>query len=654
MHALKKHSGPLDILVVWLGFFAGWTVGSVPLTLSGAAFGTLWIALIAGLGGAWLGGRARGMLGAIFLITPEPVQDIRPPSRMDLMVALVAVIGVLGATAFFIPTSDARPLWTVVLLSAVLMLWRTPGTRPEDPVRWSSPYAPPLMVVLFLALGLWLAYIFLLRPDSDDAFYLNLPIGIATATHGMLEWDTMYGAPQWPLLGSNYRVEALQTLIAAIAWASGLSVVVVAHLVLPSIWCVIWAATLALIGTSLFGRKWWVFAILAVLSTFVFAGTLQSWGVHGLSRLFHGKAPLVLIIVPLLFTVTYRADVLDIPLRRIIPVQAGLIAVAVGLTANALYIAPLVLGLAVCASWITRGFKAPHRVWALSAVTPALIVGLWLMFFDTPVTIPPDDGREFAHLAVWDMFPNKLLLGLMAVTIIGAILVSALVPRARFVTACLVSALLFVLNPFLWPTYNGSVTGGLNFRLWWAVPVPFLFAVFLAWVVIRFDRRVGLFPVTVVALSALSLTPGGLVGMPETELSLSLTKRPPGRADVAEKVIAMAQGKRVLAVEDIAAWIPTFENHPPQVYIRRIYLDQNMTVVAAADLGPRRVLADWINSGMELENLPDSLVHVCPQVIVISKQKPPHEPEAFARRYHGNLILDMHGYQAYETSLPCQ
>lgn len=643
----------LDILGIWLGFFMGWTVGSVPLTLISASFGTLWIAFIAGLVGAFLGWRSRALLGAIFFVKPEPVQIIRSPSRVDLLVIVGTVIGVLGTTAFFIPTNDARPLWAVVLFSVLLVLWRTPAIRAEDPMRWSEPYAPSLISVLILALVLWLAYVFILRPDADDAFYLNLPMGIATAAHGMLAWDTMYGMAEWPVLGSNYKVEALQTLIAAVAWASGLSVVIVAHLVLPTIWCLIWAATLAVIGTSLFGRKWWVFAILSILSTFMFAGTLQNWGVHGLSRLFHGKAPLILIIVPLIFILTYRADSLNVPLHKVIPVQAGLIIVAVGLTANAIYIGPLVLGLAVCASWIMRGFRSPQRLWVLIAVVPAVIAGLWLLVFDTPVTVPPDENRIFIHLGMWNMFPNKVLLGLMAVTVLIGILAGIIVPQARFVTACLSGVLLFVLNPFLWPMYDGFVTGGLNFRLWWAVPVPFLFSIFLAWSVILFYRLVWPFPVIVAALSTLSFAQGGLFGMSETQLALSPTKRPAEQSEVAQQVIVISQGRKVLAVESISAWLPTFENHPPQVYIRKIYLDHNMTVVAATKLEPHSILANWVNadSEMGLENLSEALTRQCPEIIVVSKKTPPHEFEEFTHHYYVNLIVETYNYQIYEISV---
>ena len=131
-------------------------------------------------------------------------------------------------------------------------------------------------------------------------FTSTLPMTLSEAPHGMLVWDTMYGTENWPILGSNYRVEAIQTLIGALSWVTGLSAALVAHFVLPTIWCAVWAATWALLGTSLFGRNTWVFVGLAILTSFAFAGSLQSWGVHGITRLFHGKTPLILIVVPLL------------------------------------------------------------------------------------------------------------------------------------------------------------------------------------------------------------------------------------------------------------------------------------------------------------------------------------------------------------------
>ena len=63
-------------------------------------------------------------------------------------------------------------------------------------------------------------YIVVLRPDADDTFYLNLPIRLKTTTYGMMVANTIYGLPDWPILGSNYRIEALPTLVAGPSWLS--------------------------------------------------------------------------------------------------------------------------------------------------------------------------------------------------------------------------------------------------------------------------------------------------------------------------------------------------------------------------------------------------------------------------------------------------
>lgn len=647
----SKQSGALNIILVWLGFFTGWTVCSIPLTLFGAPFSMLWIAFVGGGVGVGLGLASRGVLADILLVVRDEPLKSGPLRSMDMAIIIVVIIGVLGATVIFIPTGDARVLWGVLLVSAVFVLWRTRGAEPVD--HWVRHAPPSVTATLILGLALFSINVVVLRADGDDAFYLNLPMGIINASHGMLVWDTMYGAQDWPVLGTNYRVEGMQTFIAAMSWASGLSVVFVSHVILPAIWCLVWAATVGVLGTSLFGSRWWVFAVLAVVSTFVFAGTLQSWGVHGITRLFHGKALLILIIVPLLFMVTLRADALKMAMLKIIPIQSGLIIAAIGLTANSIYLAPLVLGLTVCANWLVRGFRTPQRLLVLVAVTPAVAIGLWLMFFDPPVSVPPVENPNFAGLAVWNMFPNKILLALMALTLAASVLAAFVASSARFFAACTVGALIFIINPFIWPLYDGFVTGGLNFRLWWALPVPFVFAVLLSWGIIQFDRLRWMFPSAVCALCALSVLSGGLFGMPETDFSPSLTKRPVVQSLVAQSVVDTAQGAKVLAVEEIAEWIPTFQGHPPQVYIRQIYLDQNLTVVPAENLGPRIDLYKWINNSAEVnpDELSRALMHQCPEVIVISTQNLPSGFAAFVAQYGAQLTRELRGYAIFNISI---
>lgn len=361
-----------------LGFFAGWTGGSVPLTLAGADFSLLWIAAGIGALGAIGGASVGHSLGAARSSALAPFQM---PSRSECLALAVGVGVFFLAAAYFVKTSQAFPLWLVMLMLAATSLWSM-----KEPVVTATDAAmaeASIWATGLLAFAIVLGYVLLHRPDADDAFYLNLPLGLLERQAGMMVHDTMYGDAGWPLLGSNYRVEALPTLIAAIAKATGLSVIAVAHALLPVFWCIAWTITLVILGLRYVGNRWWIFACLSVLATMAFGGTLQTWGVHGLARMFHGKGPLLLIAVPLIIHVVllYRQHQLSI--RQAWCLITILEIAALGLTANAIYIAPMTLCLAVFATFIFKRDVYSSLILMSPAIFP-LSAGLWLIFFDPP------------------------------------------------------------------------------------------------------------------------------------------------------------------------------------------------------------------------------------------------------------------------------
>ncbi len=650
MKSIVGGNAALNIIVLWLGFFSGWTIGSVPLTLSGSSFSSIWIALLSGLACSFLGFRFRNQLASIVFLAPRVQGGIEQKTRTIKFVVALCSMTILVCAVYFVPTGDARPLFSACLLSSVVALWIS---KPDAQVDWEPQQGPSLCSVSCLAIAIWLIYITVLRHDADDAFYLNLPIGIISAPYGMLQWDTMYGTPEWPLLGSNYRVESLPTLTAAIAWGTGLPVVVVAHLVLPTIWCFVWAATLGVLGVGLFARQWWIFAILVGLSSLAFAGTLQTWGVHGVSRLYHGKAPLMLIVVPLIVFVVHRADVLNVPLRLSLGVATALTVVALGLTANSIYIGPLVLGLTLFAGWLERGFTSTRRLFVLIGSAPALLAGLWLVLWDMPVSVPEGAVSSLNDLGVWNVVPDKARLALLTLTIAIASLGSVVVAKARFASAFVVGSLVFVMNPLLWPFYERAVTGGLNFRLWWALPIPFFLAVWLTSLVIQFKKMLWPLPVVVAALIAFSFTENGLLGMPGTEFGVTFTKRPPNAVLVVEKVRSFSKYRKVLAPEEISAWLPTMGDGGVQVYVRRLYLAHSMAALGSEVVEPKRILADWINAMGDVSEsaVSDALYKERVQVLVVSSERLPAGFQNLVSRFNAQLVDQVSGYSIYELNL---
>ncbi len=580
------------MLLAVLGSFAGWTLGSIPLTLAGAPFATLWIAGVAGVIGAVIGARCGPALWPA-VVLPEVAPAFRLPSLRSALPWLAGTGVFLVAAVWFVKSGNALTLWAVMLVLAVAAFFTS---RPENlPERTTSGRAPApnlsLWAVALLALGIIALYVILHRPDADDAFYLNLPLGLQLPGAGMMVEDTMYGTPGWPILGSNYRAESLPTLTAALAWATGLSVTAVAHGVLPVIWCLTWALTLAVIGRMAVGRHWWIFAILSVLATMALAGTLQTWGTHGVARMFHGKAPLLVIVVPLIVQTVLMVHGNLVSTGRAWTLLFIFQTAALGLTANAIYIAPLTLGLSLAATFLIRPDLKRSLILLTAAAVP-LLVGVWLVAVDPPVVA--GHGNDVRDLSLWDMAGGKVNLGVLLVTLLAAALAARFVPGTRVLTAFVLAGLVLIVNPLLWPLFNQHVTGGLAFRVWWAIPVPMLLALGLTWAASQTPRPKLAAALVAAGLAGMAVLPSGLIGMADTSLKPSLRKLP-AEADLARQIVDMAGQSMTLAPEAIAAWLPILETRPPVVFSRSLYLFHSGQVMRPEAIASRVLLADWID-----------------------------------------------------------
>ena len=593
----------LDVVLLWLGFFAGWSAVSIPLTLGCWPVASLWLACAGGVVGAALAILSlRAPLAQALLPPAESAGTVPLPAGRSALVWIGGILALGVAALAFIATSNAVPLWAVLLVMALAS--SQAGGRQADGqgvAQQSASNGGAALGLVVLGLGILALYVVVLRYDSDDAFYLNLPVGLLSGKTCMMAADTMLGVEGWPLLGSNYRVEALPTLTAAVSWASGLSVVTVGHFVLPVVWCVVWACTLAVIGHGLFGRNWIVFAVLAVLASLALAGTLQTWGVHGVGRMFHGKAPLILIVVPLMAWIVVRSAGGRMGLGPALASLTGLSLTAVGLTANAIYLAPLALFMALAASALAFGQSGLRKLPLILAALPPVAAGLWLLLFDRPVGASDGGGSPWSQLALWDMAAQKTTLAVVIATLSMAALAGLVGRGGRWVSGYLAAFLIFVMNPLLWPVYDRFVTGGLNFRLWWALPVPTFLAMALTWGLIRIGLPRAGGALAAAGLAGMSVLPTGLLGMPETLLHPSIHKLPPDRLPVVREVLAIAPPEgTVLAPESIAALLPIWEGHPKLVFSRVLYLEHNAPLLTPEQLEPRKRLADWVSGAAEV------------------------------------------------------
>ncbi|MEE4212653.1 MAG: hypothetical protein V2I43_25695, partial [Parvularcula sp.] len=292
------------------------------------------------------------------------------------------------------------------------------------------------------------------------------------------------------------------------------------------------------------------------------------FGHHALPRYFHGKAPFLVVMVPLIAVLTTAALRNDD--RRALLFLAGSMVVAIGMTANALYAAPLTAALVGLAFFFTKRGERWRTLRLPFAVIYPFALAAYLILFAPPGGSEREDTTTIGG-TLWSVFgaPGIMVLGLSA--IFFAAVLPLLNKRFTGLAFYVVAAFVFVLNPLLWPVYEDYVTGNINYRLFWTVPLPFLFAVGLG-IIWRASNRV--FRVALlIGLAILVLGPGSILW--RADPGLHVRKVPSERFETATGLVDLLdKPSLLLAPEEISAWVPVLESAPYLVEAQRIYNPQ--------------------------------------------------------------------------------
>jgi hypothetical protein len=559
-----------------------------------------------------------------------PVAFLRAPSAGLPLIAL-CLIAAAGLAALIL-RQTFWPLHAGLIVAGVACLiiaGRAPRRVAPEPHDTASPgRSDGPAFALFAALCVTL-YFFLSWPDADDAFYVNLPVGMKEAAFGVMAGDTMLGAGA-PLLMSTYRAEALPALAAVISALTGAPAIIAAHAILPAWLALVFAATAYALFRPTFGRDWLFAATLTLAAFFIFGGSLPSFGAHGLTRLYHGKAALLMIAAPLIAALAYCA--MRLKSRAAIGFLAAVMIAGVGFTANAIYVGPLAAGLVVAAFFLDPAWRG--RAWAFAtlaaAAHPALVAAAFILF--DPPTADSQSARNFISAAFWSQFPEKAHLAAAIGLLAFGLAAPLTLVNGRRVGLYAIAALVFLLNPYLWDLYAEKVTGLLNYRLFWAIPIPFLFAA--AGATLARAGRPAALAVVALAIIGLLAPQSMLAAGSGTQFGFSLRKVDhEAYAAAARANSLVGRGETVLAAAPAAAAVAMFEGHARPVYTRRDYLDVLTGRWDAGQTEPRKALADWVNGKVDgaalrpaeaaLARLLDAM---CVGIIVLDSRAPDFAP----------------------------
>jgi hypothetical protein len=420
-------------------------------------------------------------------------------------------------------------------------------------------------------------YYFGHRADGDDSSYINLAIGAQRTLGTVYQFDTMLGDGPGPIWLPEYKFQSFELLAAAISSVTTLEPIVIFHLVLPLPQIILLTLILMLTLVPLTGRNWLPAALLWIAFLFLNETTLGSWGVHGIVRLFQGKAFLVTALVPLFAALTVRwlrkgqwTDLVGLGLGNIC---------AVGFHVSGLFVGPTAIALVAAAFFAARPTSTAVllRLIALAATIAydAAIAGVIILFglaLPSEVTVPTDAVDQFNFVATYGL-AGLTVLALLSLGGIGFIRTDFARPAIFYIPLTMV----LTLNPISWRLIS-IFTGNLGFRIFWSVPAALISAV----VGLEILRRIGLRSEQKL-LPAAALTLLGAIGwnaMTSGSLTAIRWHAPDLKVDRSAYDVALrlaahtVPGCRILAPEDVSYWLTTIPGAPFPVFARELYLFQ--------------------------------------------------------------------------------
>ena len=490
----------------------------------------------------------------------------------------------------YLLTGNYLLFWSVSLVFLIYAYVRYTRTGNDD-----EPVPPSQNMLLFSgAVVLIVAAALFSRATSlDESLFVNLSVGaIDNPDSPLLALDTIHGIAGLPVMLPTYKVHSIELLNAVIAHLTGLSVIVTKHVLLVPLYGLLAAVAIALLCREWLPRYWLPALYFVVLFLVLHGETRQTQGSFSFFSLYIGKHVFVTIMVPLAIWAAIRWSRSGAAADWILLFAVQI--AAVGFTANALYAGPIASGLALAAYWQPTRSATRRLFIGLTASAYPVILALVLI-----ATTGVVSSENSASLPTEDEFALSLGWGLARWFLLAALLGSWVFVEnsavRRMLIAIPVLCLLTIANPFLSDLWGKFVTGNLNWRLFWVLPIVPMSAIFVITGIqaVMRSRAANWGVVAILGVIALTWQHSNLS---KSGVGWSLLKVPEPAYQFAREAAATApREKAVLAPREIAAWIPTIENHPPLIVGRPLYLLHLQRMLSQDQMIQRSILFDYVD-----------------------------------------------------------
>jgi len=591
--------------------FALWTVSCHAIVAAGRALIALLVLFAVVLAAAlWLRRRWVGTPSV-----PETIGVAAPVGPPLWRLRIAGLVFGVAAALWFAVRPDVVRLWWMAVISlgvAAVVVYRMNGTRLVLPQHDRSSEG----LLWLLAAAAVVVTLISHRPDTDDAFYIDVAVATADIPQlALLSVDTMHGIPDLPIHLPVYRVDSYELLNGAIAYVTGIPAIYAFHWVSAAFAALLVPLVHARLFRILTPRRW-----LAATATLVFvliaAGETHRWyGNFSFVRMWQGKGIFLFVFMPLVFVYALRFAVRP-NLRDWAMLTAAQIA-AVGCSSSALWVAPVGAVMALCSA-VRPSVEGVKRVLVGGLASVYVLGAAWIVSttVEGRFVFPGTAGAGAAGVPMlYDALVTvlgdaRLLIFGIAVLLTSWVFVPAGLAR-RFALICPLVALLGLLNPYLAPWVPPHITGPSYWRAMWGLPLPIMMTLVLTSPLNVGDGRSRLAmrrTVWVLLLAAFTLLVprySGLSAENGVRLGWPALKVPPAAYQWAMDVNDSVPARSHVAVpSEIDPWIVTLHHHVYPILVRG-YLHTVPKRLSWEELRARMAVRRFLDSPELVEATPE-------------------------------------------------
>ncbi|MEZ4319994.1 MAG: DUF6077 domain-containing protein [Myxococcota bacterium] len=450
-----------------IGAFAMWQALALLCVYGGLSFDTLTLlsplAVLAGLLPLWT--------------RPEEVAPADEPAPPPVPWASLAALLVACAGAWAARGSLGLFGATLAMVPLGLVLW-----NPRQPLERGHPTSlratgADAAALFGVALAAMAVTTWVKQTDPDDGYYLSAVYGhLAYPTLPVLSFDTIHGDPTVPIQQIIHRPQTFEVFVAWVCRVLGTDPADAYWIGVPALFAAASALAHWVLAKAFAPRLAWLATPLGFALLCTWGDGRDTLGKYAFCRLYQGKAVFVTVFAPLVLYAAYRYTTEPSP-RSWVRLAAAQLA-ATTFTSTALVMAPLGAGLAVLAGAGTRPERGRVALagWA-SSVPVLLALGAMAWELEAGGGLRSDGQLESTTTSLGPHLAGPVLLGL----VLGALALRHLgSPGAVFLARYGVVALLLVLNGVTPSLLGARFADLLNWRSFWAVPLPAILAVGLA------------------------------------------------------------------------------------------------------------------------------------------------------------------------------